>query len=100
MRHGDGGILMRHQDGPRHLGAALGRSREALDDRGKVGAGIGEEIIDAMRREALQQGIGRVGLVRALGGIAVHDVSLGFSGIAVTVLPFGARRQGRGGESP
>ena len=76
MRHGDCRRLVRHQDRPRHRSAALAGAGEALDDRGEIRAGIGEEILDPVRAKPLQQHVGGGDLVGAMLGWAVHGVGL------------------------
>ena len=58
VRHGDREILVRHQHRLRHLGVGLLGAAEGFDDRREVGAGIGEEIIDAVVGERAQERLG------------------------------------------
>ena len=58
VRHGDRQVLVRHQNRLRHLGVGLLGAAEGFHDRRKVGAGIGEEIIDAVIGERAQERFG------------------------------------------
>ena len=58
VRHGDCEVLVRHQHRPRHLAVGtFARAAIGLDDRRKVGAGIGEEKIDAMIGKRAQKNL-------------------------------------------
>ena len=46
MRHGDGKVLVSSEDGLRHAHALLFGLGVGLDDRGKVGPGVAEEVFD------------------------------------------------------
>jgi hypothetical protein len=55
VRHRDRKVLVRHQHRARQLCIASAAARKRLDDRRKIGARIGEEIIDAMLGERAQK---------------------------------------------
>ena len=57
MRHGDREIFMRHQNGSGYLGVGLLGAAEGFHDRREIGAGIGEEIIDAVVGERAQEAL-------------------------------------------
>ena len=57
--HGDREVLVRHQHGARHTGACHFGAREALHDRRKIGAGVGEEVLDRMPVQRGEQDVGR-----------------------------------------
>ena len=54
MRHRHRGVLVRHHHRPRHLAVGAGRAREGLDDGREVGAGIAEQVVDAVRGQRVQ----------------------------------------------
>ena len=56
MRHADRGMFMRHGHRVGQVDAALAGIDQALDDRRKIGPGIGEDIVDAERLELAEQG--------------------------------------------
>ena len=56
MRHADARGFVRHGDRNRH-GLRVER-RESLDDRRKIGAGIGEQIVDAARLQSEEKAFG------------------------------------------
>ena len=58
MRHRDREIFVRHQHRPWHLGVGLLGAAERLDDRREIGAGIAEEIVDAVIGQRSQEGLG------------------------------------------
>ena len=58
VRHGDRQVLVRNQDRLRHLGIGLLGAAEGFHDRRKIGAGIAEEIIDAVVGERAQERFG------------------------------------------
>ena len=67
IRHGNGEIFMGHGERLGDRGGLLRRTREGFDDGGKIGAGVGEEIIDAALGKRAQAGVGRgrpIALVR------------------------------------
>ncbi len=55
VRHRHRGVLVRDHHRLRNGGTLLLTAREGLDDRREVGAGIGEEVVDAVRLEGAQQ---------------------------------------------
>jgi hypothetical protein len=57
VRHGDREILVRNDQRRGHLGVRLLGAAEGLDDRREIGAGIGEEIIDAMIGQRAEEGL-------------------------------------------
>ncbi len=65
--HGDRQIFMRNGDGS-DTGSAGRGPANGFDDRRKIGAGIGEQSVDAEFSEALNQGVGA-----ALMRICAHD---------------------------
>ena len=58
VRHADREVLVRHQDRLRHFGVGLLGAGEGFDDGREIGAGVAEEIIDAMVGERAQEGFG------------------------------------------
>src|SRR5262249_40983362 len=52
--HGDGGILVWYSNWFGCLFALLGKASQAINEWGKVRAGVGEEIVDAAFTEQLQ----------------------------------------------
>ena len=58
MRHGDREVLVRHQNGLWHLGVRFLGAAEGFHDGGKVRAGIGEEIVNAVVGKRAQKGFG------------------------------------------
>jgi hypothetical protein len=54
MRHGNGGILVRHGDRFGRLLALLGKASKAINQWGKVRASVGEEIVNATFTEQFQ----------------------------------------------
>ena len=65
VRHRHGDVLVRHHDEARRLGALALRQR--LHDRGEIGSGIGEDILDAALAEPRDIGFRR----HAVRGLAV-----------------------------
>ena len=59
MRHRDREIFVRHQDRPRQFHVAATPARKTFDDRRKVGAGIAEEIVDAVLGERAEKHFAR-----------------------------------------
>ena len=55
-RYGD--ILMRHRDDARVFAIGAGTARQSLDDRGEIGARIGEHIVDPALGKAGEEGFG------------------------------------------
>ena len=55
VRHRHGQVLVRHQHGARHLTPALPGAREAFDDGREIGAGVDEEMRDAVTMQGCQQ---------------------------------------------
>ncbi len=58
MRHADREVFVRDEHGPRDLGIGLFGAAEGFHDRRKVGAGIGEEILDAVIGQCAQECFG------------------------------------------
>ena len=74
VRHRHGDVLVRHGHEPRGLGVL--RLRERLHDRGEIGSGIGEHVLDAALSEPRNVGFRR----HAVGGLGVghgHIHSMG-----------------------
>ncbi len=58
VRHADRQVLVRNQDRLRHLGIGLLGPAERFHDRRKIGAGIAEEVVDAVVSERAQECLG------------------------------------------
>ena len=58
VRHADGGVLVRHHHRARHRAVGAGGAGEGLDDRGEIGAGVDEQVVDAVRRQRVQVVLG------------------------------------------
>jgi len=58
VRHADRQVLVRNQDRLGNLGVGLLGASERFHDRRKIGAGIAEEIIDAVVGERAQERLG------------------------------------------
>ena len=58
VRHADREVFVRHQNRFRHLGVGLLGAGEGFDDGREVGAGIAEEVIDAVIGKPAQEGLG------------------------------------------
>ena len=55
MGHPHGGMFVGDEHGLRQRQLARTGLRQALDDGGEIGAGVGEDVVDADRREARKQ---------------------------------------------
>jgi len=68
VRHRDRRVLVRHDHRSRRRRAAGARARQRLDHGRKVGAGIAEQVIDAVRRERREDHVGGAVRSRAAAG--------------------------------
>ena len=93
VRHADGGVLVRHHHWRRHRAIAARGARECLDDRREVGAGIDEQVVDAVRGQRLQIILGG----DAYGLLVVHATLLHprFPSVWRRYSDFLALRQGK-----
>ena len=69
--HPDGDHFVRHGDRARRVEGAGLRARERFDERREVGAGVGEQPVDAASRERGEVGLGDRG--RGGGARLIHD---------------------------